>query len=172
MQEVHPPVTGQFPVYHFDRMQMSETPIDVHTHTFLGKVQGCTTNLSPAANTGFSSVAGLTPTFLTDSKQHKRKPLRERSLLRPQNGASSTEHPLAIKRNPSVAYSRLAAPVKRVISCLTERIRVACSEWSPDPDAYPNGRLRTRPKRASKIFQLKLDESIKSTGHLSRESQY
>ncbi len=68
VQETSPAVTGQFPVYHFDRMQMREMRIDVHTHTFLGKVHGCSANLSPISSQGFSTVAGLAPTFIIDSK--------------------------------------------------------------------------------------------------------
>ena len=68
VQETSPAVTGEFPVYHFDRLQMREMRIDVHTHTFLGKVHGCSTNLSPFSNQGFSTVAGLAPTFLIDSR--------------------------------------------------------------------------------------------------------
>jgi hypothetical protein len=68
VQEVSPPATGQFPVYHFDRLQMREMRIDVHTHTFLGKVQGCSAILSPYSNQGFSTAVGLAPTYLIDSK--------------------------------------------------------------------------------------------------------
>lgn len=68
VQEVCTPATGQFPVYHFDKLQMREMRIDVHTHTFLGKVQGCSANLSPYSNQGFSTAVGLAPTYLIDSK--------------------------------------------------------------------------------------------------------
>ena len=68
VQETSPVLTGQFPVYHFDRLQMREMRIDVHTHTFLGKVHGCSANLSPLSNQGFSTVAGLAPMFIIDSK--------------------------------------------------------------------------------------------------------
>lgn len=68
VQETSPAVTGQVPVYHFDRMQMREMRIDVETHTFLGKVHGCSANLSPFSNQGFSTIAGPAPTFIIDSK--------------------------------------------------------------------------------------------------------
>ena len=40
---------------------------NVHPHAYLGKVQGCSSWLSPG-KTGFSTVAGIVPTFILDSK--------------------------------------------------------------------------------------------------------
>jgi hypothetical protein len=41
--------------------------VDVHPHAYLGKVQGCSSWLS-MGKTGFSSAAGIVPTFILDSK--------------------------------------------------------------------------------------------------------
>ena len=42
--------------------------VDVHPHAFLGKVNGCSTYLTPAGNNGFSTVSGLAPTFILNSR--------------------------------------------------------------------------------------------------------
>ena len=41
--------------------------VDVHPHAYLGKVQGSSSWLT-AGNGGFSTVAGLTPTFILEPK--------------------------------------------------------------------------------------------------------
>jgi hypothetical protein len=41
--------------------------VDVHPHAYLGKVQGCSSWLS-TRKAGFSSAAGVVPTFILDSK--------------------------------------------------------------------------------------------------------
>lgn len=55
-----------FPVYNWGQVEIREMNVDVQPHVFLGKVHGCSTYLSAAG--GFSSVAGLVPTFILDGK--------------------------------------------------------------------------------------------------------
>ena len=68
VQEEVEPTTFQFPVYQYGSMQMRDMRVDVHPHSFLGKVQGCSTWLTAEAPSGFTTVAGLAPTFLIDAK--------------------------------------------------------------------------------------------------------
>jgi hypothetical protein len=61
------PVRSIFPVWSFGRLEFREMQVDVHPHAYLGKVQGCSSWLS-AGKSGFSSAAGIVPTFILDSK--------------------------------------------------------------------------------------------------------
>ncbi len=47
---------------------MRELQVDVHPHAYLGKVQGCSSWISEPAAGGFSSIAGLAPTYLLEPK--------------------------------------------------------------------------------------------------------
>src|SRR5262245_951484 len=67
VQERVDPVRSIFPLMSFGRMEFREMRVDVHPHAYLGKVQGCSSWLS-AGNAGFSSAAGIVPTFILDSK--------------------------------------------------------------------------------------------------------
>jgi hypothetical protein len=62
--------TAPFPVYSSGQVEYREMTIDVQPHCFLGRVHGCSTQLSSAA--GFSSVSGLTPTFILDAPRAAR----------------------------------------------------------------------------------------------------
>jgi len=42
--------------------------VDLHPHAYLGKVQGCSSWLSTGDGGGFSTVAGLAPTFILEPK--------------------------------------------------------------------------------------------------------
>ena len=42
--------------------------IDVHPHSFLGRVNGCSTMAHAVDASKFSTVAGLAPTFILDRK--------------------------------------------------------------------------------------------------------
>ncbi|MGB9606597.1 MAG: circularly permuted type 2 ATP-grasp protein, partial [Bryobacteraceae bacterium] len=55
-----------FPVLYYGQLEMREMEVEVHPHAFLGKVQGCSCWLS--AGSGFSTVEGLTPTFIIEPK--------------------------------------------------------------------------------------------------------
>ncbi|HYI94694.1 MAG TPA: hypothetical protein VEX68_14205 [Bryobacteraceae bacterium] len=68
VQEVTPGLVSEFPVHRYGTIEMREMNVDVHPHSFLGKVNGCSTWLSPIGATGFSTVAGLAPTFILESK--------------------------------------------------------------------------------------------------------
>ncbi len=61
------PVTAKFPVLAYGSMEMRDMQVDVHPHMFLGEVKSCTAHLS-AANAGFSTMEGVTPTYLLGGK--------------------------------------------------------------------------------------------------------
>jgi uncharacterized circularly permuted ATP-grasp superfamily protein len=56
-----------FPLMTYGHLEFREMKVDVHPHAYLGKVQGCSSWLS-AGSAGFSSAAGIVPTFLIDPK--------------------------------------------------------------------------------------------------------
>ena len=68
VQERVDPVRAVFPLMSFGHLEFRELQVDVHPHAYLGKVQGCSSWLS-AGKTGFSSAAGIVPTFILDGKQ-------------------------------------------------------------------------------------------------------
>jgi hypothetical protein len=57
-----------FPLLNYGQLEFKEMQVDVHPQVFLGKVAGCSSWVSAANSTAFSSSAGLTPTFIIDSK--------------------------------------------------------------------------------------------------------
>lgn len=68
VQEATPAVTSSFPLYRYGSIEMKDMAVDVHPHTYLGKVSGCSAWLSPAVANGFSTVSGIAPTFILESK--------------------------------------------------------------------------------------------------------
>lgn len=56
-----------FPVYQFGSLEMRDMLVDVQPHIYLGKVYDCSSWLSEA-RAGFSTLAGLAPTFLLEAK--------------------------------------------------------------------------------------------------------
>ncbi len=66
VQERVEPVREVFPVLFYGELQMREVDVDVHPLAFLGKVQGCASWLSEPVSGGFSSIAGLAPTFILE----------------------------------------------------------------------------------------------------------
>jgi uncharacterized circularly permuted ATP-grasp superfamily protein len=66
-QERVEPARSVFPLMTFGQLEFREMKVDVHPHAYLGKVQGCSSWLS-AGSAGFSSAAGIVPTFLIDPK--------------------------------------------------------------------------------------------------------
>ena len=68
VQEATPETTTLFPVQLYGGMEMKEMRVDVYQHAYLGKVHCATTYLSPAGSAGFSSVQGMVPTFLLESR--------------------------------------------------------------------------------------------------------
>jgi hypothetical protein len=57
-----------FPMLNYGHLEFKEMQVDVHPQVFLGKVAGCSSWVSAANSTAFSSSAGLAPTFIIDSK--------------------------------------------------------------------------------------------------------
>jgi hypothetical protein len=68
VQEETEPTRGLFPVYQYGSLQMKELRVDVHPHSFLGKVHGCSSYIRAETPSGFTTIAGLAPTFILDSK--------------------------------------------------------------------------------------------------------
>jgi len=66
VQERVEPVRSVFPLMSFGTLEFREMQVDVHPHAYLGKVQGCSSWLS--GKTGFSTAAGIVPTYILDSK--------------------------------------------------------------------------------------------------------
>jgi len=68
VQEVVEPVMDVFPVLQYGHLEMQKMRVDVHPHSYLGKVQGCSSWLTAVGPSGFSTVSGVAPTFLLESK--------------------------------------------------------------------------------------------------------
>jgi len=68
VQEVAQPARSVFPLFQYGSLVMKEMQVDLHPHAFLGKVQGCSSWLSVAGSTTFSTLTGLAPTFLLEGK--------------------------------------------------------------------------------------------------------
>lgn len=68
VQEVAEPARAVFPLLQYGNLMMKEMQIDVHPHSFLGKVHGCSSWLSVAGASGFSTLTGLAPTFLLEGR--------------------------------------------------------------------------------------------------------
>jgi uncharacterized circularly permuted ATP-grasp superfamily protein len=68
VQEVVEPVFDVFPLLQYGRLEMRKMRIDLHPHTYLGKVQGCSSWLTAATPSGFSTLAGVAPTFILEGK--------------------------------------------------------------------------------------------------------
>jgi hypothetical protein len=66
-QERVDPSRSVFPLMTFGHLEFREMQVDVHPHAYLGQVQGCSSWLS-GGSSGFSSAAGIVPTFLIDPK--------------------------------------------------------------------------------------------------------
>ncbi|MEO8025474.1 MAG: hypothetical protein ABI823_03330 [Bryobacteraceae bacterium] len=58
----------EFPLLHYGSLERRQMKIDVHPHSFLGKVHGASSWLTLKGSNGFSTLNGLAPTFLLDSK--------------------------------------------------------------------------------------------------------
>jgi hypothetical protein len=67
VQERVDPVKSIFPLMSFGQLEFREMQVDLHPHAYLGKVLGCSSWVS-AGGRGFSSMAGLAPTFILDAK--------------------------------------------------------------------------------------------------------
>jgi len=67
VQETVAPATAKFPISVYGTMEMKEMRIDVHPHVCIGKVQSCSTWLTPATS-GFSTAVGVTPTYILEGR--------------------------------------------------------------------------------------------------------
>ena len=68
VQEVTTTATEKFPVQLYGGLEMKDMQIDMFAHAYQGKVQSASTFLSTSAPSGFSSIQGLVPTFVLESK--------------------------------------------------------------------------------------------------------
>jgi hypothetical protein len=68
VQEVAEPARAVFPLMQYGSLMMKEMQVDVHPHSFLGKVHGCSSWLSVAGSNSFSTLTGLAPAFLIEGK--------------------------------------------------------------------------------------------------------
>src|SRR6266404_966168 len=68
VQEVAEPARAVFPLLQYGNLMMKEMQVDVHPHSFLGKVHGCSSWLTVAGSNTFSTLTGLAPTFLLEGK--------------------------------------------------------------------------------------------------------
>ncbi len=68
VQEVIEPVTDVFPLLQYGQLELRKMRIDLYPHTYLGKVQGCSSWLTAVTPSGFSTLAGVAPTFILEGK--------------------------------------------------------------------------------------------------------
>ncbi len=68
VQEETEPTRFPFPVYQYGSVQIRDLRVDVHPHSFLGKVHGCSSYIRAETPSGFTTIAGLAPTFILDAK--------------------------------------------------------------------------------------------------------
>ncbi len=66
VQERVEPVKSIFPLFSYGHLEFKEMQVDVHPQAFLGKVAGCSSYVS--SGSGFSSSAGIAPTFIIEAK--------------------------------------------------------------------------------------------------------
>jgi hypothetical protein len=68
VQEIADPAKVVFPLMQYGSLMMKEMQVDVHPHSFYGKVHGCSSWLSIAGSQSFSTLTGLAPTFVLEGK--------------------------------------------------------------------------------------------------------
>jgi hypothetical protein len=68
VQEVADPAKVVFPLMQYGSLMMKEMQVDVHPHSFYGKVHGCSSWLSISDSQSFSTLTGLAPTFILEGK--------------------------------------------------------------------------------------------------------
>ncbi|MDP8982291.1 MAG: hypothetical protein M3O35_17070 [Acidobacteriota bacterium] len=68
VQEALEPVHDLFPLLQYGHLEMRQMRVDVHPHSYLGKVQGCSSWLSAATQSGFSTLSGVAATFILEGK--------------------------------------------------------------------------------------------------------
>jgi len=68
IQETTESARSVFPLFQYGSLVMKDMHVEMHPHALGGKVHGISTWLSVAGTTGFSTLSGLAPTFLLESK--------------------------------------------------------------------------------------------------------
>jgi hypothetical protein len=68
VQEVVEPAHAVFPLLQFGSLMMKDMLVHVHPHAFLGQTYGASSWLSVGGSSGFTTLAGLAPTFLLEGK--------------------------------------------------------------------------------------------------------
>jgi hypothetical protein len=68
VQEKVAPIATTFPVYRYGQLEMRDMHVDLHPHAYLGKVQSCSSWLTLAGNGTFSTLSGVAPTFILETK--------------------------------------------------------------------------------------------------------
>ncbi len=68
VQEVVEPVVDVFPILQYGHLEMQKMRVEVHPHSYLGKVQGCSSWLTAVGPSGFSTLSGVAPTFIVEPK--------------------------------------------------------------------------------------------------------
>jgi len=68
VQEHAEPAHAVFPLLQYGSLVMKEMQVDLHPHSFLGKVHGCSSWLTVSGSNTFSTLTGLAPTFLLEAK--------------------------------------------------------------------------------------------------------
>lgn len=67
VQERIAPVPISFPIDYYGDMVYRDLNVEVSPHAFMGKIHGCSSKVSAPAGT-FSTISGLAPTFILESK--------------------------------------------------------------------------------------------------------
>jgi hypothetical protein len=57
-----------FPLLQYGSMVMKDMHVEMHPHLLGGQIHGLSSWLSVAGTTGFTTLSGLTPSFLLESK--------------------------------------------------------------------------------------------------------
>lgn len=68
IQEAAESARAVFPLYQYGSLVMKEMHVEMHPHAFAEKVHGASSWLSVAGSTGFTTLSGLAPTFLLETK--------------------------------------------------------------------------------------------------------
>lgn len=68
VQERVVPKSIPFPLLQFGSLELRNMQVDVQPHIYLGKVHGCSSWLTDASSKGFSTLAGLAPTFILEGR--------------------------------------------------------------------------------------------------------
>jgi len=68
VQELVEPVIETFPLLSYGHLEMRKMKVDVYPHSYLGRVQGCSSWLTSVGSGGFSTLSGVVPTFILEGK--------------------------------------------------------------------------------------------------------